>query len=520
LLNRFRPYAGEVTYLRKFVHLLVAFALFVLTASPLAAGQSVSLTILHTNDTHGHLQPFSYPDAAVGGPELQGLRVYRNVGGIARRATLVKKIRRELETRGVAVWLVDVGDYSDGTPFSIEYHGEADVAAMNAVGYDLGTLGNHEFNNSIEQLLKLIGQTRYKLVCANTKIRATGAPLVDPSVIRTVGDLRVGVFGLLTHESATYRAGKEGIVVEDEIEAARRMVAELRPKADVIVMLSHAGREVDERIGAEVPGIDVIVGGHSHSRLPSGELVWRSEDLKMSDVNATVIVQAHQWGGEVGRLDLLFARDDTGAWHVDRYRSRLLPVTSDIPEDETVAAVVSRFWKPIATRYGEVIGIAAGEFSSRGDDLAEYNLADDAVREATGTEIVMQNLGGVRAPLLRGDITRGDLVTLDPFLNTVVTFRATGRDIIRILKRYAPSVSGIRYRIVNGELVEATIGGKAIDENRIYSGASNSYFAAFALKGLAVEDTGKVRVDVLIDYIRRKGTVTPALDSRRVVVSR
>jgi 5'-nucleotidase / UDP-sugar diphosphatase len=504
-----------VRSLIRFVLALVASAIL---AAP-AAAQPVSLTILHTNDTHGHLLPFSYPDATASGRELQGLRTYKNIGGIARRATLVKRIRQSLEQRQVPVWLADIGDYSDGTPFSTEYHGEADVAAMNAVGYDLGTLGNHEFNNTAAQLRKLIGMTKYGLVCANITDRASAKPLLQPYVIRKVGPVRVAVFGLITKEAATYPAGKEAFDVADEIPTAKQIVASLRSQADIIVLLSHAGEGTDERIAAEVPGIDVIVGGHSHSRLPSGDFVWRSEELLASSVNGTIIVQAHQWGGELGRLDLLFTKDEKGTWRVDRYRAQLIPVSADIPEDPGVTAVVDQFWKPIAAQYGEVIGQAAGEFASRGDDLAEYHLVSDALRETFNADFAMENMGGVRSPLLRGAITRADLVTMDPFNNTVVTFQATGQEIRQLLQRYSPAVSGLRYRLENRQLVEVTIGGQPLDDARTYSGVTNSYFAGFALKGLTVKDTGKPRLDTLIQYIRSKGTVRPAYDGRRIVVT-
>ena len=283
----------------------------------------------------------------------------------------------------------------------------------------------------------------------------------------------------------------------------------------------HTGGEsLDQRLAEQVPEIDVIVGGHSHSRLPSGETVWHSQELKASSVNGTVIVQAHQWGGELGRLDLLFSKDQSGAWRVDRYRARLIPVSADIPDDAAVAAVVEQFWKPIAPRYAEVIGQAAGEFSSRGDDMAEYHLMSDALRESYHADFAVENMGGIRAPLLRGSVTRGDLVTLDPFNNTVVTFKATGAAIRQILQRYAPAVSGIRFRLQNKELVEVTIGGQALDDARVYSGVTNSYFAGFALKGATdVHDTGKPRLDALIAYIREKGTIRPAYDGRRIVIS-
>jgi 5'-nucleotidase / UDP-sugar diphosphatase len=500
---------------------LVVLALACLAGARLAAAQPVSLTILHTNDTHGHLLPFSYPDSAASGGGLQGLRTYRDIGGIARRATLVKQIRENLAVRKTPVWLVDVGDYSDGTPFSIEYHGNADVAAMNALGYDFGTLGNHEFNNSLEQLKALIGASKYQLVSANVTERATGRPLVTPYIVRKVGPVRVAVFGLLTREAATYPAAKDGVDVKAEIDCAKALVPTLRKQADIVVLLSHAGEDVDEQLGAAVPGIDVIVGGHSHSRLPSGNMVWRSEDLRANDVNGTVIVQAHQWGGEVGRLDLLFVKDTKGVWHVDRYRARLLPVTSDLEPFPAIADVVDQFWKPISQRYGEVIGQAAGEFSTRGEDQAEYNLMSDALRETFGADFAMENMGGIRAPLLKGSVTRGDLVTMDPFNNTVVLFKATGLQIRQVLERHAPAVSGIKYRLQNRKLVEVTIAGQPLDDAKTYSGVTNSYFASGPLKGLgmtATEDTAKPRLDTLIAYIRQRGTVSPAYDGRRVVI--
>jgi 2',3'-cyclic-nucleotide 2'-phosphodiesterase (5'-nucleotidase family) len=117
-----------------------------------------------------------------------------------------------------------------------------------------------------------------------------------------------------------------------------------------------------------------------------------------------------------------------------------------------------------------------------------------------------------------GAITKTDLVTMDPFDNKVMLFKATGRQIKDILARYTPYVSGIRYRVTNGTLAEATIGGKPIDDDRVYSGATNSYFAGFALRGISQENTGKLRLDVVTEYIRQKGTLTPLYDGRRVVI--
>jgi 5'-nucleotidase / UDP-sugar diphosphatase len=483
----------------------------------LASSQQASLTILHTNDTHGHLLPFSYPAKAASASEFAETRQLKDIGGIARRATLVKRLRKELSQNGSAVWLVDTGDITEGTPFSTEHKGEADVAAMNAASYDFSALGNHEFNMSLSSLKSLLALFKYPVLCANA-VDSSGSLLAQEFAVKDLGSLKIGIFGLVTRESMSYQAAKEGVTISNEIDAARRLANILRAKADIVILLSHCGEKFDEKIAAVVPEIDVIVGGHSHSRLPSGEFVWRSDQLKSREVNGTIIVQNYQWGGELGRLDLLFEKDESGVWHVDRYRARLIPVTSDIPEDPAVAAVVARYWEPIAARYGVVIGQAAGDFVARGDDLAQYNLVADAVRETFKTQIDFENMGGIRAELAEGNIRFSDLVDLDPFSNTVVTFSISGRALKEVLTKIRPAVSGIEYRIENGKLVKAAVQGKPILNAQVYTGSANFYFASNSLKGIKTKDTGKRRLDILINYIRKKGVVTPAYDGRRVII--
>jgi 5'-nucleotidase / UDP-sugar diphosphatase len=491
--------------------------LLALLALPLRL-QAVELTILHTNDTHGHLLPFSYPAVVAAGSTEAQLKERSNIGGIARRATLAHQIRDEVKAQGGTVWMIDAGDWCDGTPFSTEYHGDADIAAMNAAGYDFATVGNHDFNNPLAQLQKMISEAKFPIYCANATMIQGGNPLAQVSTIEQVGPVKVAVFGMTTTDTGTYQAAKEGVTIGDEFETARKMVAELRAKADIVVLISHCGESDDLRLANEVPGIDVIVGGHSHSRLPSGEFVWHSDDLKEYDVNGTVVLQAYQWGGELGRCDLLLEQDPEKHWHVDRYRERLIPVTSATPEDPAVAAVVSKYWDPISGKFEEVVGTAEDDFSSRGDDLAEYNLMDDAIRETMGTDLALGNLGGVRSPLVKGKITAGSLIDMDPFNNTIVTFQIKGSDLKALLEKNTPSVSGIRYRVENRKLIEATVGGQPIQDDKLYTGATNSYFAGRNMKDFTTKDTGTPRIKVLTEYIKKKGTIRPAYDGRRVVV--
>jgi len=481
------------------------------------SAQQVSLTILHTNDTHGHLLPFDYPYIASQGSDIASLNTCRNIGGIARRATLVKKLKAALEAQGTAVWLLDAGDFCEGTPFSTEYQGEADIAAMNAMGYNFSTLGNHEFVYSLSYLKNLLDLFAYPTLCANVTVTATGLPLTQTSTIRQLGPVKIGIFGLVTNEVSDYKASKEGLTIASEVETVRSIVGALKPETDIIIAISHVGITNDRKIAVAVPGIDVIVGGHSHTRLETGEFVWNSEALESESVNGTIIVQGYQHGVELGRLDILFDKDESDAWHIVRYRARLIPITEDIREDPEIAAIVDRYWKPIAARYEQVIGNAEDDFSTYGDDLASYNLVADAVRKALGVEFDLENIGSVRQPLVKGPITRADLVSLDPFENTCVTFKITGHQLRDLLKNHRPAVSGLSYRIERGEVVYAAVGGRPVNDNAIYYGATNSFFAARELKDIKVTDTGKRRFDILMDYVLEKKTIQPAYDGRRVI---
>ena len=493
----------------------------ILTACRPAGAETVSITILHTNDTHSRLLPFSYP-ASAQGTKISGLSERVNIGGIARRAALIKKTRAELEQKGTTVLVMDAGDFSDGTPFSIEYKGEADVAAMNVAamnvaGYTLATLGNHEFNYSRAQLHKLISLSEFPIVSANVADSKTGAPLTEEYIIIQAGPVRIGVFGLVIRSTSGYPAAGEGIRISDELATARRMAQTLAGRTDIIILLSHCGEAKDREIAEKVPGIAAIVGGHSHSRFPLGEMVWNAQSGGTSKNEGTILVQAHQWGGELGRLDMEIEKNAAGVWSVAKHRASLIPITPDIAEDPETAAVVERYWRPIAAKYTQVIGRAAADFTDRGNDLPAYNLMADALRETYKTDFALENMGGVRAPLLAGNITLSDLAAMDPFDNTVITFSVSGSRLRDILQSQRPAVSGIQYRIEKNAVTLATVGGMPLDDNKIYSGVTNSYFARIILKNIQTRDTDRQRLEVLTEYVRRRGTVSPVYDSRRVI---
>ena len=276
-------------------------------ANAAPAAKEVHLTILHTNDTHGHLLPYSYPDTYDPSAAHRPAEIAPQHRRRGPPATLVNRVRQEKDH---ATLLIDAGDICDGTPFSTEYHGDADMAVMNALGYDVACPGNHEYSNALPQVRKLIAAAKFPLVSANSTVKADGQLLYQPYVIKNIGGAKIAFLGLLTYDARTYNAAKNDLVMEEPIETAKRLVPELRKQADLVIAVTHIGVDEDIKLAAIVPGIDVIVGGHSHTLLPEPLLVPHPFDVSAHSVRGTVIVQDFQWAGTLGRLDLTLHRDD------------------------------------------------------------------------------------------------------------------------------------------------------------------------------------------------------------------
>jgi len=476
--------------------------LVILSGIARADGQRkyVRLTILHTNDTHSHLLPFSCPTA--GG---QKLPAYKNIGGIARRATLIKRIRCANEP----VLVLDAGDVIDGSPFSIEFAGEADFAAANAAGYDAIVTGNHEYSNTFENFNKRVLQADFPVLGANVFRLSDGSRLLLPYIIRTEDGLRVAILGLVTPN--TYTAVKEGnLEIRDPVQVAREWVPKLREQADAVILLTHIGFDQDEKLAAQIPGIDAIIGGHSHTRLDRPVLVKHAPDSDPFSIDGTVVAQDFQWGGDLGEVDLTFRKGDCG-WTLMSFGGKLIPVTSDIPEDPGVREVVEKYHRQIASKYDVVLGEATADFIAE----APANMVCDALRETCSAEFCIQ--GGVRTDLVEGPITMGDIAMLFPFNNKVMTFQATGAQIKAICLKSRPAVSGIRYKIAGGKLVSAEIGGKPIEDAKVYSGVTHAFFAEYEIPKEITMGDGKASVrDVIVKYIQAKKTISPDGERRAV----
>lgn len=257
------------------------------------------ITILHTNDTHSQIDPVPPND-----------KLYPGKGGVARRSTLMKRIRRQNKN----TLLIDAGDVFQGTPYFNFYKGEVEYKAMSAIGYDAGTLGNHEFDNGVDSLAAAMKFANFDLLSANYDVG--GTPLegrVKRYVVRQVGGVRVGLFGLgISPAGLITPANFKGITYRDPVAASREVVAEMRDRerCDLVVGMSHLGYypkpkegEVgDSQVATQVDGIDFIASGHNHT------FMEEPVSVKQPSGKETLIFQVGKSGIFVGRVDFRVRR--------------------------------------------------------------------------------------------------------------------------------------------------------------------------------------------------------------------
>ena len=257
------------------------------------------ITFLHTNDTHSQIDPVPPND-----------RLYPRKGGVARRATLVKRIRRQNPN----TLLIDAGDVFQGTPYFNFYRGEVEYKAMSAIGYDVGTLGNHEFDNGVEALAAALKFANFDLVSANYDVRGTALESkVKRYVVRNVAGVRIGLFGMgISPVGLITPANFKGVTYQDPIAAAREVVTILREKegCTLVVGMSHLGYypepkpgEVgDSQVAEQVDGIDFIASGHTHTFMEA------PVSVKQPSGKETLVFQVGKSGIFVGRVDFRVSR--------------------------------------------------------------------------------------------------------------------------------------------------------------------------------------------------------------------
>jgi 5'-nucleotidase len=312
---------------------LLTTLLILLVAAGAFAGQSFEITLLHTNDLHGMMLPFSYAAD----------KDYADVsmGGLARRATMISEIR---QSAAHPVLTVDCGDTFTRGPWHLKFFGEPEIEALNAMNYDALCIGNNEFKaflgtESQAVMLKLLRLSRFPWLAANVTVGNTGQPVegVHPFVVRRFGDVKVGLLGLTAPRAKDYPQ-TAGWTISDPVEAAKKWVPIARRECDVLIALTHIGDSLDMKLAAKVAGIDAIVGGDSHTFIPQAVMV------KNPNGRLVPIVQAGEQGVVLGQLDLTFEK--TNAWGLTKSQSKLIPVNRTVKEDRAMKSLLNQWLAP------------------------------------------------------------------------------------------------------------------------------------------------------------------------------
>jgi 2',3'-cyclic-nucleotide 2'-phosphodiesterase (5'-nucleotidase family) len=293
-------------------------------AEPNLPEGAIRVVLLHVNDPHGRLESWTKDG--------------NSVGGYARVATLVGDIRAESGPK--RVFLIHAGDeVSKGDELTAKTAGEVNLAILNHLKFDLWTPGNGEFYDGLRAIQARIQQLRFPTLTANVIVKSSGQRLAHPFIIEKAGDVRIAFVGLCSLRVNLPSAWP--FKVEDPIETAKKFVPQLRKDSDVIVLVTHIGYEQDVALAKAVGGIDVIIGGHSHTVLEKGEAV------KGPDGRDVLVCQAGEFLQYLGRVDLALvsavpAKGQEGKFRVVKAAARLIAIDQGVKLDPEVTVIIAK----------------------------------------------------------------------------------------------------------------------------------------------------------------------------------
>jgi len=458
------------------------------------------------------------------------------MGGLARLATLIEAERQDMS----ACLLLDGGDLFQGTPFFNFFHGAAEVRCLSEMAYDAMVLGNHELDEGAFNVWKQMhDHAGFAFLGSNVEVKSwvktdpidmsdsSWVPLGRPYILARAGNLRIGLIGVTTEDLPwIVSPGRlENVRVQPIIDTVRRLMTDLRPRADLVVVLSHSGVPADSLLALAVPGIDVIVGGHSHTALETAVLV--RNPANDNGIGGTLIVQAGQWGQFLGRLDLDVADKKINSW-----QSRLLPVTSKLREDRKIRTLVGLYADTLGPLVNEVLTECRTSMFNADARLRETslgNLITDLMRQSGPVDIAVQNGGGLRGDLVAGPVRVRDIFTILPFDNTLVELTLDGRGVLCLLEESVVkvgdggflSVSGLTFRATSdGRVADVHVGERPLDPDASYRLVTNNFtasggdgFTAF-LRARKRMDTGVLVRDAVIERLRGASPLTAPLLGR------
>lgn len=520
-----------------FTRLLTSVAALGLTAGVAAA--EYQLTILHTNDFHSRFEPISkYDSGCREGDNAEG----KCFGGSARLVTALAEAR----ARSNNSILVDGGDQFQGSLYYTYYKGKVAAEMMNKLGYDGMTVGNHEFDDGPDVLRGFMDSVEFPVLMSNADVSAEPAlaDVLKKSIVIERGGEKIGLIGLTPEDTPDLASPGKNITFTNPVDAVQGEVDKLTAEGvNKIIVLSHSGYAVDQKVAANTTGVDVIVGGHSNTYLSN--VSDKAAGPYPTMVNDVAIVQAYAYGKFLGELNVTF--DDEG--NVIDAKGEPLIMDGNVAEDAETVARIAELAKPLDEIRTKVVAEASAAVEGdrsicRVQECEMGNLVADAMLDCVkdqGVSIAIANSGGIRASLEPGEVTMGEVLTILPFQNTLSTFEISGEGVVAALengvsqveevKGRFPQVAGLKFTWdpsvapnegrVQEVMVAEGDGYVAIDPAKTYVVVTNNYvrnggdgYKMFAGDDKNAYDFGPDLADVLAEYLAEQGPYTPYTDGR------
>ncbi|MEO5807807.1 5'-nucleotidase C-terminal domain-containing protein [Devosia sp.] len=529
--------------------LLGATALTMFAGLSGAAYADFTLNILHINDFHSRFESITGSDSNC---NAEGETKGECFGGIARLKTEIDAKRAEFKAAGANSILLSAGDNFQGSLFYTTYKSKVVSDFMNQMGFDVVATGNHEFDDGPAEFSKFIAAAKFPIVGGNFDVSRSPdlAGKIKGSIVLDVAGEKIGIIGATTVDTPDISSSGKDVEFGNVANYVRGAVEALDAAGvNKIIVLSHIGYTIDQQLAAQVPGIDLIVGGHSHTLLsnvaehaagPYPTWIVNPDGIKVP------IVTANQYGKYLG--DLKVTWDDKGVLTAAEGEPILLDAS--VKPDETFLADVAELKGPIDAVLSKVVGNATAAIDGARETCraAECQMGDliaDAMLDRVagqGVTIAIQNGGGIRASIDAGDISMGDVLTVLPFSNTLATFKITGADLLASLENGLsdiengagrfPQVAGLKYnftlanpagkRVISVQVKE----GDAyvpLDPAKTYGVVTNNYvrgggdgYALFGSNAIDPYDFGPPLEDVLADYIAKQGGSIAATTDGRI----
>ncbi|MDJ6529775.1 bifunctional UDP-sugar hydrolase/5'-nucleotidase UshA [Salmonella enterica subsp. enterica serovar Corvallis] len=528
--------------------LLAAFALTTQPAQAYEKDKTYKITILHTNDHHGHFWRSEYGEY-----------------GLAAQKTLVDSIRKEVAQEGGSVLLLSGGDINTGVQESDLQDAEPDFRGMNLIGYDAMAVGNHEFDNPLTVLRQQEKWAKFPFLYANIYQKSTGERLFKPWAIFTRQDIKIAVIGLTTDDTA--KIGNPEYFTDIEFrkpaEEAKVVIQELNmnEKPDVIIATTHMGHYDNGDHGSNAPGdvemarslpagsLAMIVGGHSQD-----PVCMASENKKQVNYvpgtpcapdkqNGIWIVQAHEWGKYVGRADFEFRNGEMKmvnyqlipvnlkkkvTW--DNGKSERVLYTPEIAENPQMLSLLTPFQNKgkaqLEVKIGSVNGLLEGDRSKVRfvqTNMGRVILAAQIAR--TGADFGVMSGGGIRDSIEAGDITYKSVLKVQPFGNIVVYADMSGKEVVDYLTAVAqmkpdsgayPQLANVSFVAKEGKLTDLKIKGEPVDPAKTYRMATLSFNATGGDGYPRIDNkpgyvnTGFIDAEVLKEFIQQNSPLDAA----------